>query len=268
MAKPDLPLNRLNRQEKPSNEGTFNHETYTHETHTQEDSNHTADAQPIMEKEPISEQQIKLFFNVLAFVTQNTVLSDELLIDLSAKDRAKVLLAGTIIENCGLADIKNQLQTSAVGFITTHEHWLPIKNQYIFQDHVWLFPVVRACDPSGSVFVKRDSNLELLQSLSNDIGIRMKLENNVVKFDVSRVFQLIWQSQLYASKVGFDVSEIDAVFGNIFGEKGLSCMKLHVPVNINPEPPGGEDFSSAISFLLSLIAIFVATGLAVGYYYS
>lgn len=223
----------------------------------------------------LSDRQIKLFFNVLAFVTQNTMLFEELLIDLPAQDRAKVLLAGTIIENCGLAKIKAQLQTAAVNMITTKETWLPVRNQYIFQDHVWLFPVLRAIDPNNAVFKQDDDSMQLIEALSEDLGIRLKTENETVMVDMARVFELICESQVYASKMGFNPRDVDSIFRNIFDEKGLDCIKVHTMASMQSSFPAAypkydpqQEFSSAISFLLILIAVFVSTGLVIGYHYS
>ncbi|GMM52754.1 hypothetical protein DASB73_037170 [Starmerella bacillaris] len=224
----------------------------------------------------ITEQQIKLFFTVLAFVTQSNDLFEELLIDLPVQERAKVLLAGTIIENCGLSKIKSKLQSSAISFVTTKENWMPIRNQYIINDHVWLFPVIRACDPNGSIFSPQKSNVVLIESISADLGIRIKIEQNTIQVELSRVFKLICQSQVYARGLGFSDKTIDPVFLNIFDEKGLCCMKLHTGLDVpSSAPPVTQphygpkhEMSSAILFLVILVAIFVTTGLVAGCQYS
>lgn len=234
-----------------------------------------ANAQPNQAPNQFTTHQIKMFFSVLCFITGNFDILEHQFSFLGKKDQAKILLAGTLIENCGISYLKAALENSLTQRQKVNDNWVMIPNQYTLNDRTWLYPVIRACDPRGDYFKERDYGYNLIEKLSHDFGLELSTNNSNIHVDIYRVLELLCCMRAKPSLFDAREPEVNFVLNQVIGENFLSSVrelanecKLEglVISHSRPNSPA-DDLSQGILLLITILSSFILTGLLLGFFY-
>lgn len=237
--------------------------------------------------------QAKRFFAAMCYANQSISLFERQLVELPEKDWATVLLASIIIDNSGIAGVREDFMTivspsasAALGIDNTNHslteksqlghdvsdkvYWVEVPNQYILQNYAWLNPVIRACDPDKTTFTEKDYGSKLLDNLSEKLSVKLKSQGDKIFVELRHSLEVISMIIADPEITGASQTEVDSVMSAALTEDVFHAVKK---ASLLSRRRGrellyeeNEDVSEGIMLLVIMTLLFAATGLLFGFY--